>query len=181
MIRLCNGSDFQTIWAIINEAARAYKGIIPADCWAEPYMSAEKLRHEIDDGVIFWGWEEEGELTGVMGLQEISQVSKSRAGAPEFEVRDVTLIRHAYVLSRRQRSGVGGRLLKHLLAAARAPVLIGTWADAHWAIRFYEKNGFEVVTPEEKDRLLRRYWSVPERQIETSVVLADAAWREIRD
>jgi GNAT superfamily N-acetyltransferase len=166
MIRLCNDSDFQTIWAVINEAAQAYKGIIPADRWMEPYMSAEKLRHEIEDGVIFWGWEEDGELTGVMGLQV---------------VQDVTLIRHAYVLSRRQRSGIGGRLLAQLLAAAQAPVLIGTWADAHWAIRFYEKNGFEVVTPEEKDRLLRRYWNVPERQIETSVVLADATWRERRN
>jgi GNAT superfamily N-acetyltransferase len=166
MIRRCNDSDFQKIWAVINEAAQVYKGIIPADRWAEPYMSAEKLRHETADGVVFWGWEEEGELTGVMGLQE---------------VQDVTLIRHAYVLSRRQRSGIGGRLLAHLLSAARSPVLIGTWADAHWAIRFYEKNAFEVVTPREKDRLLRRYWNVPERQIETSVVLADAAWREKRN
>jgi GNAT superfamily N-acetyltransferase len=165
MIRSCNDSDFQTIWAVNNEAAQVYKGIIPADRWAEPYMSVEKLRHEIEDGVVFWGWEEDGELTGVMGLQE---------------VQDVTLIRHAYVLSRHQRSGIGGRLLAHLLAAARSPVLIGTWADAHWAIRFYEKNGFEVVTPLEKDRLLRAYWNVPERQIETSVVLADAAWREKR-
>ncbi|MGB7983648.1 MAG: GNAT family N-acetyltransferase [Terracidiphilus sp.] len=181
MIRICNDSDFQAIWAVINEAAQVYKGIIPADRWAEPYMSVEKLRHEIEDGVIFWGWEEEGELTGVMGLQEISPVSKSRPGALGFEVRDVTLIRHAYVLSRSQRSGIGGRLLAHLLAAAKAPVLIGTWADARWAIRFYEKNGFEVVTPLEKDRLLRRYWNVPERQIETSVVLADAAWRLKRD
>jgi GNAT superfamily N-acetyltransferase len=181
MICRCHDSDFQKIWAIINEAAQAYKGIIPADRWAEPYMSAEKLRHEIADGVVFWGWEEDGELTGVMGLQEVSPVSKSRPGAPTLmglqEVQDVTLIRHAYVLSRRQRSGVGGRLLAHLLAEARSPVLIGTWADAHWAIRFYQKNGFEVVTPQEKDQLLRRYWSVPERQIETSVVLADAAWR----
>jgi N-acetylglutamate synthase-like GNAT family acetyltransferase len=163
MIRRCNDSDFQTIWAVINEAAQAYKGIIPADRWTEPYMSAEKLRHEIADGVIFWGWEEEGELTGVMGLQEI---------------QDVTLIRHAYVLGSRQRSGIGGRLLAHLLQGARTPVLIGAWADAHWAIRFYEKNGFTVVTPGEKERLLRLYWNVPERQIETSVVLADAAWSE---
>jgi GNAT superfamily N-acetyltransferase len=167
MIRRCNDSDFQAIWAVINEAAQVYKGIIPADRWPnpilQPYMSVEKLRHEIADGIIFWGWEEDGELTGVMGLQE---------------AQDVTLIRHAYVLSRRQRSGVGGRLLAHLLAAARSPVLIGTWADALWAIRFYEKNGFRVVTPEEKDGLLRCYWNVPERQIETSVVLADAAWRE---
>jgi GNAT superfamily N-acetyltransferase len=166
MIRRCNDSDFQAIWAVIHEAAQVYKGIIPADRWSEPYMPAEKLRHEIADGVVFWGWEEEGELTGVMGLQE---------------VQDVTLIRHAYVLSRRQRGGIGGRLLTHLLEAAQAPVLIGTWADAHWAIRFYEKNGFEMVTPQEKDRLLRRYWNVPERQIETSVVLADAAWRENRE
>lgn len=162
MIRRCNDSDFLKIWAIINEAAQAYKGIIPADCWAEPYMSVEKLRHEIADGVVFWGWEEDGELTGVMGIQQ---------------VQDVTLIRHAYVLGSRQRSGVGGRLLAHFLAAARSPVLIGAWADAYWAIRFYEKNGFEVVTPLEKERLLRKYWNVPERQIETSVVLGDAAWR----
>jgi N-acetylglutamate synthase-like GNAT family acetyltransferase len=163
MIRPCNDSDFQKIWAVINEAALAYKGIIPADRWTEPYMSAEKLRHEMNDGVVFSGWEEDGELTGVMGLQD---------------VQDVTLIRHAYVLGNRQRRGIGGRLLAQLLKGAHSPVLIGAWADAHWAIRFYEKNGFQAVTPREKERLLRRYWNVPERQIETSVVLADAAWRE---
>jgi N-acetylglutamate synthase-like GNAT family acetyltransferase len=163
MIRRCDERDFELIWTIINDGAQAYKGIIPEDRWTEPYMSQEKLRHEIDDGVVFWGYEENGTLTGVMGLQE---------------VMDVTLIRHAYVLTSRQRRGIGGSLLTHLLALANSPVLIGTWADAVWAIRFYEKNGFQLVSTEEKNRLLKKYWSVPERQIETSVVLADSKWRE---
>jgi N-acetylglutamate synthase-like GNAT family acetyltransferase len=124
-------------------------------------MSQEKLRHEIDAGVVFWGYEENGTLAGVMGLQE---------------VMDVTLIRHAYVLTSRQRRGIGGSLLHHLLALAKGPVLIGTWADAVWAIHFYEKYRFQLVGTQEKDRLLKKYWSVPQRQIETSVVLADPKW-----
>jgi GNAT superfamily N-acetyltransferase len=163
MIRRCDDRDFEVIWTIINDGSQAYKGIIPADRWTEPYMSQEKLRHEINDGVVFWGCEEDGELTGVMGIQP---------------VQDVTLIRHAYVRTCSQKQGIGARLLSHLRKMADGPVLIGTWADAVWAIRFYERYGFEVVGSEEKNRLLKKYWTVPERQIETSVVLADSKWRE---
>jgi N-acetylglutamate synthase-like GNAT family acetyltransferase len=162
MIRRCEERDFELIWAIINDGAQAYKGIIPADRWAEPYMSREKLRHEIDESVVFWGYEESGTLTGVMGLQQ---------------VREVTLIRHAYVRSSSRKRGIGANLLAHLREMARGPVLIGTWADAVWAIQFYEKNGFQRVGREEKGRLLKKYWTVSERQMETSVVLADAKWR----
>jgi N-acetylglutamate synthase-like GNAT family acetyltransferase len=165
MIRRCNDRDFELIWTIINDGAQAYRGIIPADRWTEPYMSQEKLQHEIDDGVVFWGYEEGGTLAGVMGTQK---------------VQDVTLIRHAYVRTGSQKRGVGASLLAHLREIADGPVLIGTWADAAWAIRFYERYGFAVVDAEEKNRLLKKYWTVPERQIETSVVLADAKWREIR-
>jgi GNAT superfamily N-acetyltransferase len=165
MIRRCDDRDFESIWAIINDGSQAYKGIIPADRWTEPYMSSEKLRHEIDDGVVFWGYEDDGELAGVMGIQP---------------VQDVTLIRHAYVRTSSQKQGIGARLLSHLREMADRPVLIGTWADAAWAIRFYERYGFEIVGSEEKNRLLKRYWTVPERQIETSVVLADSKWRETR-
>ena len=165
MIRRCDDRDFELIWTIINDGSQAYKGIIPADRWTEPYMSQEKLRHEIDDGVVFWGYEEDGELAGVMGIQP---------------VQDVTLIRHAYVRTGSQKQGIGARLLSHLREMADGPVLIGTWADAVWAIRFYERYGFEVVGSEEKNRLLKKYWTVPERQIETSVVLADSKWRDIR-
>jgi len=165
MIRRCDDRDFESIWAIINDGSQAYKGIIPADRWTEPYMSQEKLRHEIDDGVVFWGYEDDGELAGVMGIQP---------------VQDVTLIRHAYVRTSSQKQGIGARLLSHLREMADGPVLIGTWADAVWAIRFYERYGFEIVGPEEKNRLLKKYWTVPERQIETSVVLADSKWREDR-
>ena len=163
MIRRYHDHDFEQIWAIINDGAQAYKGIIPADRWTDPYMSREKLQHEIDDGVVFWGYEESGALAGVMGIQD---------------VQDVTLIRHAYVRTSSQKRGIGGRLLSHLLGLSSRPVLIGTWSTAVWAIRFYEANGFQMVTPQEKDRLLRKYWKIPERQIETSVVLADAKWRK---
>jgi len=165
MIRRCDDRDFDQIWAIINDGAQAYKGIIPADRWTEPYMSSEKLQHEIDEGVVFWGCEEAGTLVAVMGIQP---------------VKNVTLIRHAYVRTSSQKRGLGGRLLSHLRELANGPVLIGTWADAVWAIRFYEKYGFQLVAPQEKDRLLKKYWSIPERQIETSVVLVDAKWRELR-
>ncbi len=161
MIRQCDGKDFQTIYAIINDAAQAYKGVIPPDCWKEPYMPEDELRHEIAGGVIFWGCEEGGELVGVMGIQH---------------VQDVTLIRHAYVRTARRNQGIGGKLLSWLGGRTTRPVLIGTWADAGWAIRFYERRGFRLVSPEEKNRLLRKYWSVPERQMDTSVVLADATW-----
>ncbi len=162
MIRLCDDRDFEQICTIINDGAQAYRGIIPADRWSEPYMSREKLQHEIDEGVGFWGFEEAGSIAGVMGLQQ---------------VQDVTLIRHAYVRTSSQKQGIGAQLLSHLRARATAPVLIGTWASASWAIRFYERHGFQMVDNQEKDRLLKKYWSVPERQIETSVVLADERWR----
>ena len=165
MIRRCDDRDFEVIWATINDGAQAYKGIIPADRWAEPYMSREKLQHEIDEGVVFWGYEEAGTLVGVMGIQQ---------------VQDVTLIRHAYVRSSSQKRGIGAHLLAHLREMANGSVLIGTWAQAVWAIRFYERHGFQMVGAEEKNRLLKKYWSIPERQIETSVVLADSMWRGTR-
>jgi N-acetylglutamate synthase-like GNAT family acetyltransferase len=164
MIRRCDEQDFELIWAIINDGAQAYRGTIPNDRWTEPYMSREKLQHEIDEGVVFWGYEDQGTLTGVMGLQH---------------VQDVTLIRHAYVVTGGQKHGVGSQLLSHLRELTKDPVLIGTWADAVWAIRFYGRHGFQMVSAEEKDRLLKKYWTIPERQIETSVVLADANWREL--
>ena len=147
---------------IVNEAAEAYRATIPPDRWHEPYMPMEELESEIADGVTFWGYEADGELVGVMGIQN---------------VRDVDLIRHAYVLPGQQGRGVGSELIKHLRMIATRPILVGTWAAATWAIRFYERHGFELVTPAEKDRLLRKYWSIPERQIETSVVLADGSIR----
>jgi N-acetylglutamate synthase-like GNAT family acetyltransferase len=130
VIRRCNENDFQAIWQIINDGAQAYKGVIPPDRWKDPYMSREELRHEIREGVEFSGFEEDGELTGVMGIQL---------------VKDVTLIRHAYVRTRRQKAGIGAQLLAHLRSLTSGPVLIGTWADASWAIRFYEKHGFQLV------------------------------------
>jgi GNAT superfamily N-acetyltransferase len=161
MIRQCTNDDFESIYAVINDAAKAYKGIIPEDRWKEPYMPRQELQHEIDDGVVFWGFEEGDALVGVMGIQD---------------VKDVTLIRHSYVRTARQGEGIGGMLLSKLREKTGMPVLIGTWADAVWAIRFYERHGFQRVSPEEKDRLLRTYWSIPERQIETSVVLTDQSY-----
>ncbi|HUT72077.1 MAG TPA: GNAT family N-acetyltransferase [Desulfatiglandales bacterium] len=158
MIRQCNHNDFEAICTIINDAAEAYKGIIPEDRWKVPYMSKDELQREIDDGVVFWGLEESGTLIGVMGIQD---------------VKDVTLIRHSYVRTANQGEGIGSRLLSELREKTGRPILIGTWADAVWAIQFYEKHGFHLVSSEEKDRLLKTYWSIPERQIETSVVLAD--------
>ncbi len=161
VIRRCRDGDLEAVHSIINDAATAYKGVIPADRWHEPYLSREELRREIDSGVVFWGYEEDGELIGVMGIQD--------AG-------DVTLFRHAYVRTGMRNRGIGGKLLSFLCGQTSRPVLIGAWAAAHWAIRFYEKNGFRLVTSEEKNRLLRKYWSIPERQTETSVVLADGKW-----
>jgi GNAT superfamily N-acetyltransferase len=166
MIRRCDEREFDLIHTIINDGAQAYKGIIPEDCWTEPYMSNAHLRQEMHDGVVFWGFEESGELLGVMGIQPL---------------HDVTLIRHAYVRSAHQRQGIGVRLLAHLRLLTDGPVLIGTWADAAWAIHFYEKNGFRRVSPEQKDRLITRYWKISERQRETSVVLADATWRKLNN
>jgi GNAT superfamily N-acetyltransferase len=143
---------------IINDAAQRYHGVIPEDRWHEPYFSAEYLASEIESGVRFFGYEADGELLGVMGVQDVD---------------DVTLIRHAYVSPRAQRGGVGGRLLRSLLAKTDRPVLIGTWTAADWAIAFYEKNGFRATSREETARLLKRYWDIPERQVETSVVLVE--------
>ena len=161
MIRKCTESDFNTIFEIINDAAIAYKGVIPGDSWHEPYMTSEALRHEIEDGVIFWGFEQQGCLIGVMGIQDRG---------------DVTLIRHAYVLTRFRKQGIGAKLLIYLERLSEKPILVGTWKDASWAISFYKKNGYTLVSAEEKNRLLRKYWSVPGRQIETSVVLANEKW-----
>jgi GNAT superfamily N-acetyltransferase len=160
-IRPCTITDLESICVIVNDAAEAYRGIIPIDRWKEPYMTLEELCHEIGSGVAFWGCEEDGELMGVMGLQN---------------VQDVSLIRHAYVRTAKRGKGIGGRLLHELRNITNRPILLGTWADASWAVKFYEKHGFVCVSPREKQRLLKTYWSVPERQIETSVVLADPAW-----
>src|SRR6202165_1362267 len=151
MIRRCDDGDFELIWAIINDGAKAYKGTIPADRWTEPYMSRQELRRTIDEGVVFWGYEESGTLEAVMGIQQ---------------VHDVTLIRHAYVRTSSQKRGIGAKLLSHLRELPDRPVLIGPWADAVWAIRFYERHGFHVVGAEEKNRLLEKYWTIPDRQVE---------------
>jgi GNAT superfamily N-acetyltransferase len=152
-----SSSEFDSILHVVNDAAEAYRGAIPEDRWKEPYMPAEELREEIESGVEFYGWVEDNVLVAVMGIQLVN---------------DVTLIRHAYVLTNRQRRGIGEKLLKYLLSLARtSEVLVGTWEAAYWATRFYEKHGFRLVTREEKDRLLRKYWNIPERQTETSVVL----------
>ena len=156
-IRSCTKADLPQMFTIINDAARAYKGIIPADRWHEPYMPLDELKGQIAEGIVFSGYESGGKLLGVMGIQDKA---------------DVTLIRHAYVSTSQRRKGIGKMLLKHLEASTRKPVLIGTWADATWAIRFYEKNGYRVVSRKETERLLRKYWTIPDRQIETSVALA---------
>lgn len=150
---------------IVNDAARAYRGVIPADRWHEPYMPADELATEIAEGVVFWVAEQEGRLSGVMGIQDKG---------------DVALVRHAYVAPTTQRAGLGTRLLRHVEGLVDKPILIGTWADASWAIEFYRRNGFTVVPSGIKDHLLRTYWSIPARQIETSVVLANGRWIEAR-
>ena len=160
-IRLCGPGDAPALFSVINDAAQAYRGVIPADCWHEPYMALGKLNEEIGDGVVFWGYQAAGELVGVMGIQDRG---------------DVTLIRHAYVQTAHRRKGVGELLLRHLEAMTAKPILIGTWAAAAWAIRFYEKNGYRILSRSDTDRLLRKYWSIPERQMETSVVLANGRW-----
>jgi GNAT superfamily N-acetyltransferase len=156
-IRRCRDDEREAILSIVNEAAEAYRGVIPPDRWRDPYMPAAELDGEIAAGVAFWGYEAGGALLGIMGIQQ---------------VRDVDLIRHAYVAPGSQRHGVGGALLEHLMRSATRRVLVGTWAAAHWAVSFYRRHGFEQVSPEVKDRLLKAYWNIPERQIETSVVLA---------
>jgi GNAT superfamily N-acetyltransferase len=162
-ISLCQAADLPEMFEIINRAALAYKGQIPADRWHEPYMPLPELESEIDRGVRFFGYSSEGHLLGVMGIQD---------------VQDVTLIRHAYVRPDHQGHGIGAALLASLVQLTKRPVLIGTWKAATWAIRFYEKNGFRLVSELEKNRLLKTYWTIPERQIEESVVLVDAKWRE---
>jgi len=156
MIRPCTASDIPDIFGIVNDAARAYQGVIPADRWHEPYMPLTDLEQEINHGVKFWGYEENHRLVGVMGMQP---------------VRDVTLIRHAYVKTAMRHHGIGGQLLNHLLRQIEGRILVGTWRAADWAVRFYEKHGFQLVGEAEKNRLLGTYWQIPERQIETSVVL----------
>jgi len=157
MISKLATSGFQAILTVVNDAAIAYKGKIPSDRWKEPYMSAQELKEEIEGGVQFYGLKDNNVLVAVMGIQL---------------VKDVTLIRHAYVLTSYQRKGYGGKLLKHLLALAETSTLyVGTWEAADWAIKFYQKNGFKLVSKEEKNKLLKKYWSIPERQVETSVVL----------
>jgi len=162
VIRQCLDGDFEAVLAIINDGAEAYRAVIPPDRWKEPYMGGEELRHEIASGISFSGAERDDSLVGVMGIQPVA---------------DVILIRHAYVRTACQNQGIGSALLHHLIDRVDRPVLIGTWAAARWAIRFYEGHDFKTVTRDEKDRLLRKYWSIPERQVETSVVLADARWR----
>ncbi|MCJ7560176.1 GNAT family N-acetyltransferase [Candidatus Bathyarchaeota archaeon] len=157
MICRLSSSEFDSILGVVNDAAEAYRGVIPEDRWKEPYMSAEELRNEIESGVEFYGWIENNVLVAVMGIQLVN---------------DVTLIRHSYVLTSRQRRGIGKNLLNYLISLARtSEILVGTWEAAYWAISFYEKHGFRLVPSEEKNRLLRKYWNITERQIETSVVL----------
>ncbi len=163
MIRKSVDNDFTAMLAIINDAARAYRGVIPADRWHEPYMPADELSEEIASGVVFWVAERDGQLAGLMGIQDKGEVA---------------LVRHAYVAPNAQKTGLGTTLLRHVQSLTDKPILIGTWAAASWAIEFYRRNGFTVVSIAQKDHLLRKYWSIPVRQIETSVVLADRRWME---
>ncbi|MDH3318112.1 MAG: GNAT family N-acetyltransferase [Betaproteobacteria bacterium] len=160
-IRKSRDADLAAMLAIVNEAAQAYRGVIPADRWRDPYMPPDELNGEIADGVVFWVAEDDGRLLGVMGIQDKGEVA---------------LVRHAYVAPTAQRQGVGTGLLRHVEGLTGKPVLIGTWAAASWAIEFYRRNGFTVVPDRDKDFLLRRFWSIPARQVETSVVLADGRW-----
>jgi N-acetylglutamate synthase-like GNAT family acetyltransferase len=165
LIRKSIEADVPAIFEIVNDAAQAYRGVIPADRWHEPYMPMEEVKSEIAAGVQFWVAEEAGKLVGVMGIQDKG---------------DVALVRHAYTRTNVQRKGVGTQLLLHVQHLVDKPVLIGTWADATWAIDFYKRNGFTVVSHAKKGRLLRTYWSIPARQVETSVVLADRRWMQTR-
>ena len=157
-VRPCRDNDRAAILAIINAAAEAYRGVIPDDQWHEPYMPPDELDGEIAAGVKFWGHEEDGVLVGVMGFQSM---------------RDVDLIRHAYVLPGNQQCGVGSALVQHLQQLSTRQLLVGTWAAAEWAIRFYRRHGFEMVSRARKSVLLKTYWTIPDRQIETSIVLAN--------
>ena len=163
MIIRSKKKDFKDICNIINDASSAYKGVIPADMWQEPYMSEQELRAQIEDGVQFWCYFDNENIVGVMGIQDKS---------------DVVLIRHAYVRTTERNKGIGSKLLHHLSGVSRKPVLIGIWADASWAINFYRKHGFQLVSFEEKEELLRKYWKISVRQIDTSVVLAGSNWKK---
>jgi N-acetylglutamate synthase-like GNAT family acetyltransferase len=166
MIRKANDEDFEEIFNIINDAAIAYKGVIPPDRWHEPYMTKEELRAQIEDGVRFSCYIDNNEIIGVMGIQDKA---------------DVELIRHAYVRTKQRKKGVGSLLLQELIKDTKKPILIGTWRAAKWAIRFYEKHGFRLVEEEEKNRLLKKYWAIPDRQVETSVVLVDGKYNGSED
>ncbi len=165
MIRKCDKDDINTIFEIINDAAQAYKGIIPQDRWKEPYMSKEELLHEIEADVEFWGYEENGQLVGIMGIQQMWEVA---------------LIKYAYVRTAKRNQGIGRELLLFLKKLAHKPIVTGAWEDAKWATSFYENNGFQMVSTEEKEEILRKYWCVPERQAQTSVVFADQQWFDVR-
>lgn len=156
-IRRCRDDERAAIAAIVNAAAEAYRDVIPADRWREPYMPLDELDDEIAAGVVFWGYEVDGALVGIMGIQSVG---------------DVDLIRHAYVSPASQRHGVGSALLGQLARSPKRRLLVGTWAAAGWAISFYRRHGFELVAPERTAELLRKYWTIPDRQVETSVVLA---------
>ncbi len=164
-IRQSREADFPSILAIINDAANAYRGVIPVDRWHEPYMSADELATEIQRGVVFSIAEHDGRVAGVMGIQDRG---------------DIALVRHAYVDPAIQRAGIGTTLLRHVETLVDKPFLIGTWANASWAIEFYQRNGYALLESTDTVRLLRRYWTIPERQIETSVVLASQRWMEAR-
>jgi GNAT superfamily N-acetyltransferase len=161
VIRRSEDPDMEEILAIVNQAAQEYRGVIPADCWREPYMAKDELEREIEQGVVFWVTGEDGRLSGVMGVQDMG---------------DVILVRHAYVAPAAQRKGVGTALLRHVELLADRPILIGTWAAAWWAIDFYRRNGFTVVPGARNELLLQTWWTIPERQMEASVVLADGRW-----
>jgi N-acetylglutamate synthase-like GNAT family acetyltransferase len=166
MIRRLATEDLAEVFEIVNDAASAYRGVIPADRWHDPYMPMAELQQQVAEGVDFWGYEDGGDLVGVMGIQPVD---------------DVALIRHAYVRTASRQRGIGSQLLRFLTTRSDRPLLVGTWSAATWAVAFYEKHGFRLVGEAEKDRLLRRYWSIPERQIATSVVLADERWLSERD
>jgi GNAT superfamily N-acetyltransferase len=166
LIRRSVDGDFPAMLAIINDAAHAYRGVIPTDRWHEPYMPEEDLAQEIADGVVFWVGEQEGRLSAVMGIQDKG---------------DVALVRHAYVASTAQRTGVGTSMLRHVEQLTDKPILIGTWASASWAVDFYRRNGFTLLPTSEGSRLLKTYWSIPARQLETSVVLANGRWMESQE
>jgi GNAT superfamily N-acetyltransferase len=163
VIRLCSQKDVDRIYEIINDSARAYEGHIPDDCYHQPYMPQDELLSEMADGVVFYGYEEDGSLAAVMGIQDRGPV---------------TLIRHAYTRTERRGEGIGSKLLEHLLGITTKPVMIGTWRGATWAVMFYQKHGFKLASEEQKDRLLRQYWSIPERQVVTSVVLVDEQYQQ---